>query len=256
VTVYLDLVMLLNFLIDLLLLAGASRISGFPVSWGRTALGAALGGLYAGCCMVPGFRFLGNFLWRCVSLGLMSAIAFGVSRSGVRRCLLFVLLSMALGGVALCVGSGGIKGLLAGGAVLVLCGAGFRNPPGSREYVPVELNWDGKRERLLALRDTGNSLRDPVTGQSVLVVDADIARNLLGLTRQQLLSPVETVAAGAFPGLRLIPYRTVGQSTGMLAALRMDNVKIDTWQGSALVAFAPVGLDREGSYRALTGGSV
>lgn len=253
-TVYLDLVIALNFVIDLLLLAGTSRLAGFPIRWGRTALGAALGGVYAGCCMLPGFRFLGNMLWRSVSLGLMGAIVFGVSRSAVRRCLLFVLLSMALGGVALCVGTGGITGLLAGGGVLLLCAMGFRGAPGSRVYVPVELSWGGKRERLLALWDTGNTLRDPVTGQSVLIVDASVAWTLLGLTKQQLLQPIETVATGEYPGLRLIPYRSVGQPAGMLAALRMENVKIDTWQGSTLVAFAPTGLDAEGTYRALTGG--
>ncbi len=256
-TVYLDLVVALNFVIDLLLLAGTSRLSGHPVAWGNTALGAALGGLYAGCCLLPGFSFLGNLLWRTVCLGLMGAVSFGVSPSGVRRCLLFVLLSMALGGVALSLGSGGIAGLLAACAVVyVLCGAGLRFPPGSRELVSVELTWQGKKEKLTALRDTGNSLKDPVTGRSVLVVSASVADSLLGITRQQLLTPVETVASGAVPGLRLIPYRTVGQSGGMLAALRMENVKIDRWQGSTLVAFAPGGLDAEGAYQALTGGMV
>ena len=138
----------------------------------------------------------------------------------------------------------------------MLCCFGFRYPPGSREYVPVELNWKGKKQQLLALWDTGNSLRDPVTGQSVLIVDASVADTLLGLTQQQLLSPVETVAAGIFPGLRLVPYRSVGQPGGMLAALRMENVKIDRWQGSTLVAFAPAGLDAEGTYQALTGGII
>ena len=131
VTVYLDLVVLLNIAVDLLLLAGTNRLSGFPVLWGRTALAAALGGVYAGCCLLPGFRFLGNLLWRTVSLGLMGAIAFGISRSAVRRSLLFVLLAMALGGVAVSLGTGGISGVLAGAAVLFfLCGAGFRGAPG------------------------------------------------------------------------------------------------------------------------------
>ena len=255
-TVYLDVVMLLNFAIDLLLLAGTSRIDGFPVRWGRTALAAALGGLYAGCCLLPGFRFLGNLLWRCISLGAMGSIAFGISLSALRRSLLFVLLSMALGGIALSMNGGSIPAVMVGMGILMLCCFGFRYPPGSRAYVPVELSWNGKKQRFLALRDTGNSLRDPVTGQSVLIVDASVAEPLLGLSRQQLLSPVETVAAGNFPGLRLVPYRSVGQPGGMLAALRMENVKIDRWQGSTLVAFAPTGLDAEGAYQALTGGIV
>ena len=254
-SVYLNAVMVLSFLIDLLLLAGTNRLAGFPVAWGPTAFAAALGGLYAGCCLLPQFRFLGNFLWRCVTLGGMGSIAFGINRSGARRCALFMLLAMALGGLALSMEAGGVAGVLAGVAALFfLCRAGFRDVPCSREYETVELNWAGKRESMLALRDTGNTLRDPVTGQSVLVVSDRVAGALLGLTRQQLLSPVETVATGQYPGLRLIPYRTIGQSAGFLAAMRMENVKIGKWQGSRLVAFAPAGLDAEETYQALTGG--
>ena len=46
--VYLDLVILLNFLVDYLLLLGTNRISGFPLTPGRTALAAVLGGIYFG----------------------------------------------------------------------------------------------------------------------------------------------------------------------------------------------------------------
>ena len=98
--VYPVLVMGLNFLIGLLLLAGTSRIAGFPVIWHRTILAAALGAAYAGGCLLPEFRFLGSGLWRCISLGLMSGIAFGISKSGLRRGVLFVLLSQAVGGTA------------------------------------------------------------------------------------------------------------------------------------------------------------
>lgn len=253
--IYIDLVFMLNFVVDLLLLAGTNRLSGYPVAWGRTALAAALGGIYGAACLVPGFRFLGNLLWRFVSLALMSAVAFGSRLSALRRCLLFVLLSMALGGIAMCIGGGGVGALLAGTAVLFgLCCIGFHGPPGSREFVSVVLSWKGKRISLLALRDTGNTLQDPVTGQSVLIVSDKVAHALLGLTRQQLLAPVETVASGICPGLRLIPYRAVGQPCGMLAALRMENVQIDGKQGPRLVAFAPAGLDGDGMYQALTGG--
>ena len=106
----------------------------------------------------------------------------------------------------------------------------------------------------LPRRGRGNRLTDPVTGQSVLVADDRSAQTLLGLTRQQLRSPVETVASGAVPGLRLVPYRAVGQAAGLLVAIRLDKVRIGKWEGSSLVAFAPEGLD--GNYRALTGGTV
>lgn len=257
VQIYLDLVVLMNFLVDYLLLLGTNRLSGYPVAWGRTAMAAALGGIYAGACLLPGFRFLGNLMWRTVCLGLMGVISFGLHPGTARRCALFLLLSMALGGIAASTDHGGFGAVIAGAAALcMLCLLGFWGRTGDREFVRVELCRGGNRIFLTALRDTGNTLCDPVTGQSVLVVDARAAFDLLGLTREQLLSPVETVGSGKFPGLRLIPYRSVGQENGMLAAMRLDQVKIGDWQGSRLVAFAPEGLDSEGSYRALTGGMV
>ena len=100
-------------------------------------------------------------------------------------------------------------------------------------------------------RYTGNTLQDPVTGQPVLVIGADAANRLTGLSREQLRSPVESLEA--LPGLRLVPYRTVGGS-GLMLARKYQNVKIGKWKGSQLVAFAPERLG--GGYEALTGGAV
>lgn len=254
--VYLDVVVILNFAVDLCLLLGTNRLTGFPQRFGRCALGALLGGLYAGMCMLPGWHFLGNLLWRIVFLLLMGSVAFGFQRSALRRCIVFTFLTMALGGAAAVIGSGSFWALVAAaGGICLLCALGFRGKLGQQSFVPVELTYGQRQASLLALQDTGNTLRDPVTGQSVLIVGPQIAGQLVGLSRQQLRQPVETVAAGIVPGLRLVPYRAVGQENGMLAAIRMQNVRIGTWRGSTLVAFAPDGLDAEGTYQALTGGA-
>ena len=254
-TVYLDGVILLNFLVDFLLLLGAGRLCGFSTRIGRAAAGAALGGLYAGACLLPGFYFLGNFLWRAASLGAMAVIAYGLSRSALRRGLVFAFLCLALGGAVMGIGKGDIGGIVsAAGVLCLLCCFGFRGRLGGTTYIPVELSYGAKRLRLTALQDTGNTLRDPITGQQVLVIGADAAGELTGLTREQLRSPVESM--GALPGLRLIPYQSVGSSGGFLLALRLQNVKIGSRRESTLVAFAPEGLSREGAYQALTGGAV
>ena len=253
-TVYLDIIMLLNFLVDFLLLMGTNRLCGFQTGWKRPALAAGVGALYGGMCLLPGFHFLGNVLWRTVSLFLVTWIAYGFSKSGLRRGIVFTLLSMALGGIAMGVGMTGFWSLIAGAAgVFLMCALGFREKLGSVSYIPVELNYCGKRMRLTALCDTGNALRDPVTGRSVLVIGADAAQQLTGLTQQQLNSPVEVMQSPPLPGLRLVPYRAVGQPGGLMLALRLQEVTIGNWKGSSLVAFAPEGLNGEGAYQALTG---
>lgn len=256
-TVYLDLVMMLNFLVDFLLLLGTNRLSGFPATPGRCALAALFGSIYAGFCLLPGFRFLGNFLWRCVSLCLMAAVAFGLRRDAVKRGGVFLLLSLALGGMALCFTRQNFAALTLGAAgVWLLCRVSFGDGAVGREYVPVTLTHGGKTVSFTALRDTGNTLRDPITGEPVLVVSGEVGEALTGLTQRQLSSPLETIAARPLPGLRLIPYHAVGNKGGLLLAMRFPDTIVGKKQRNILVAFAAEGLERTGMYQALTGGAL
>ena len=254
-SVYLNLVMILNFLVDFLLILGINRLSGFPPDWGRSALAAAVGGLYGGLCMIPGFHFMMNILWRIASLLVMSAVAFGGS-SMLRRGGIFVLLSLALGGIAVGFGNEGYwMPVIAVGILWLLCRRVFSGGAGGKEYVPVHITHEGNMVSVIALKDSGNSLRDPVTGESVMVIGAQTAMHLIGLNKEQLSSPMETMTASSIRGLRLIPYRSVGGS-GMLLAKRFPNVQIGDRKGSALVAFAPEAIGRGEGYQALTGGAL
>lgn len=256
-TVYIDVVMLLNFVVDFLLLAGADMLCGYPPRWIRTVSAAFIGGIYGGACLLPQVRFLGNTFWRVVSLCLISWIAFGFHKSALRRGIVFVLLSMALGGISLGLGNGGFWTLAGAAAVVaVMCVVGFRGRIGVASYVPVELLHDGKKIHFTALCDTGNALRDPLTGRSVLVVGSEIALQLTGLTPQQLKSPSEAILTAGLPGLRLIPYCAVGQPGSLLLGMRVQNARIGKWRGSAVVAFAPEKLNADGAYQALTGGVI
>ena len=253
--IYLDLVMGLNFAVDLLLLLGTNRLAGFASEGKRVIGAAALGGAYSGVCLLRGFHFLGNTLWRIVTLAGMAGIAFGWNRSACRRCGVFVLLSMALGGLALSFGKGNTLALLPGAAGMwLLCRVAFGDGVGGKEYVDVEITEGETTINLTALRDSGNTLQDPVTGESVLVIGPKAAEELTGLTPQQLRTPLESL--GSLPGLRLIPYKAVGCCGGMLLAKRFDRVKIGKKRGRVLVAFAPEGLGEGQMYQALTGGAL
>lgn len=250
--VYLDLVVILNFLVDFLLLLGTNRLSGFPLSARRCALAAALGGIYGGACMLPGFRFLGSLLWRTVSLGLMAVTAFGLDSSAVKRTGVFILLSMALGGIAISFGQGNFAALvLAAGGVWLLCRVAFGETVGGREYIPITLTYGARSADLVALRDSGNTLRDPITGEQVFVIAGEVAQKLTGLSADQLRRPLETMALRPLPGLRLIPYRAVG-SGGMLLGMRFEDVKVGGRRQAAIVAFAPEGLGRGGCQALVT----
>lgn len=251
---YLDVVMLLNFLVDFLLLLGANRLAGFSGGTGRLAAAAGLGAAYAGACLLPGMAFLGNFLWRVVSLVGMCAVAFGWEKSTWKRGGIFLLLSMALGGLVLHLGKRTFPAaVLSAAGLFFLCRVAFGGKVGGQSYLPLEITSGGTTLHLTALLDTGNTLRDPITGEQVLIVGPEAAEHLTGLTMQELGDPVGTLMRRKLPGLRLIPYRCVGENGGMLLAMRFSDVTLGDKTQSRLVAFAPAGME-DGMFQALAGG--
>lgn len=256
-TVYLDMVFFLNFLLNLLLLLGAAGATDTPAPLARLCAGAGLGAVYAVMTYLPGLSFLGNFLWRCVFLGLMLAAAFGPGRNALRPGVVFVGLSFALGGCMAHVPGPSFFLLLAVAAVsCLLCGL---LPGNGRSLVPVRIVAGEKQLRLTALKDTGNTLRDPISGERVLVVQWSEGKRLLpgGIsadTPVDALAKLRRVAPQVKP--RLLPYRAVGQEQGLLLAVRCDKVTIGGKAAGTLVAFTNTVLSENGQFQALAGGNL
>lgn len=239
-----------GWLVDFLLLMGVKQLYPDNSSWIRVALSAFLGSVYGAVCLIPGIGVLATGVFPVLLPVMTALVAFGFGKDTLRRTGAFLLLRLALCGLAV---PGGMLRpwtvLLSSVLALLLFLLGL--PDGMGGYVPVELRYGTTFLQLTALRDTGNTLRDPVTGRPVLVLGADAAQKLTGLSLHQLRTPVESMQA--LPGLRLIPYRTVCGS-GLLLALRVKNLRVGNWKGSGVVAFAPEVLSLEGKFQALTGG--
>ena len=254
-TVYLDLVMGLNFAVDFLLLLGTNSLAGFPPGVRRNLWASALGAVYGAGCLLPGMGFLGNSFWRLVFLALMGAAAFGLGKDAWKRTGIFILLSMALGGMALGMNQRGIPALLlAAAGVWWLSRMAFGNRIGGREYVEVTVREGERSASAVALRDTGNTLSDPITGEQVLILGPEAAKKLLGLEEAELLAPLEAMLSHPGKGYRLIPYRAVGRGGSMLLAKKFSQIRIGDVQRSGIVAFAPEKICVGQIYQALVGG--
>ena len=178
-------------------------------------------------------------------------VGFGMQRSSVRKGALYILLRLALDGIS--VGKDQVGFLVMGAGALglcLICSIGFRGGWGKR-YVPVEMRHGDHLIRLTALYDTGHNLKDPMTGRSVMVVGPEVAEKIVGLTKDQLRTPTKTIRS--LPGGRLIPFKTISDPAGLLLAIPVPEVRIGSWKGSCLVAFAPERFGN-GEFEALTGG--
>ncbi len=247
---YLFLVVLLRFIVELLLILGTNRLMRCASPLGRSVLGALVGAFYATACASHHLQALSGECWRLVFLVLTAVVAFGLGRTGRQRGMLLIVLHMALDALA-----SGLQGTRAGAELLAAAGMGLLlsssfDRRGSGSVLPLEIVHGDRHISLMALRDSGNSLRDPITGERVFVIDAQAAKALTGLSADQLRAPLETLVHSGISGLRIIPYHAIGGS-GMLLAMRFSEVKLDGRACTAVIAFAAQEIGRGEGYRAL-----
>ena len=281
-TVYLDELFLLNFVVDYLLLLSAGRLAGEVLCRSRLALGALLGAAYAAAVFLPGGGFLLYPLCKLCSAVLMVLLGYGGSRRLLRVSLTFFVVSAAFGGGIFALQTLGNQSLTMKNGVLasamdlrliLLSAAGcyalltllFRRAArhsAPRELVPAVLRLDGRKVVLTALIDTGNTLTDPTTGRPVMVAEGEKIAPLFppgrAPTAEELRAPaalLERLGREGWRGrCRLLPYQAVGVECGMLLALRMDSVKVGGEDyGKILVALSPTRLSDGGGYSALVG---
>ena len=253
-TGYPGVVMTLNAAVQCLLLAGVNRIYHVRSRWPCLLLACAVDGLYVGLCLISRFAAFAAMHWHLIMLAATGALAFGVSADAWRRIAIYILLNMAMEGISVGMNTDKHISLIVALAILIiLCGACLLDKRVRGRYIPMEIYYGDKHIRLTALEDTGNMLTDPLTGQYVLVVNPNVASSITGLTQQQLRNPLEVLKKSGLPGLRLIPYKTVGQDGAFLLGLRMQ-VRIGKRCGKYLVAFAPEMFGQVGTYQALAGG--
>ena len=282
-SIYIDRVFLLNMAVDYLLLLASARLAGTPLRRLRFLLCGAAGGLYAAAVFLPGLTWLVHPGWKAAAGIAMAWAAFGRERHMLKLIGLFFLLSGALAGVILaagfCVGApellwGKIYRAEIDWQVLLGCNTAlsaalhllFRQGArhGGGELMKVRVAICGKETSFTALHDTGNTLRNPVDGRPVLVMEQTAVMDLLPETDAAILreqtSPemamAKLYAAGSRLHFTLLPFRSVGTESGLLLAVRSDYITLHRRKiPRTLIALSAGPLSDGGGYCALWGGT-
>lgn len=132
--------------------------------------------------------------------------------------------------------------------------------------IPIKIGLDNQFVELTALIDTGNKLKDPLTKQSVIVVEQQALTNLF---KPEILKLFQDASDGNLDVLteqssnldvavriRVIPFNTIGKSQGMLIGFRPDFVEIKSNKqeqiiNNVIIAVYHQNLDPERDYQAL-----
>lgn len=235
--VYWDLAALVNGAADYLLLLASARLAGRTVARKRLLAASLLGGVYGAAQLA-----LPRSAWlTAAALAAVTSLAFAGTGRAVKLALLFTLLSCALGGAVVLLGStaGSLERVARGvvyaqlpwgvfiaaaGSTYLLLSTVFRGAArrDGGDTVTVRLTHGGRSVSLRLLRDSGDLLTDPASGASVPVIGA---------------SALETIAPRE--GYITLPCTTVA-GAGELRAFECESVSVNGRAlGRRLVAIAP-----------------
>lgn len=275
-TVYIDILFAVNLAINTSLILCTGYIIRQRGSSLRIMLSAVLGAVYSCFIFIGNIDALFSLGMRILVASLMMLTAFGTCRpfSLVKRVITFLATTLFLGMFMMCMLYFSPIGIRLGGVIkngvfyfhipthyMLLCSVliygviyaldNIFRKKSLRQYSRVTLEYLGKSVELKALIDTGNMLRDPISGKKVLIAEAGKLSGLFDFDMEEIFGR-DNITEGLPQGFRLIPFSSIGNKNGLLAAFVPDMVKVDSINQNNIIAAVFCGkLTQSDDYNAL-----
>ncbi len=264
-TVYLDIVFMENVCMNYIIIYATAILLKLNKKPARIFFGALIGALYAVMCVIRTFEVYNSILIKI----LVSVIIVYVStnaksfKSLIKAVLIFYLVSFTFGGIALAllyfikpenilmknglyigmypikiVLLGGILGYILISIVYSIIKSRFSK---KKRVCSLTVSIEGESRSVNALIDSGNFLKEPITGIPVVIVETGY---LYGVIPKEILENVNNIITGNIDFLhknndnsavlckfRLIPFNSLGKENGLLLGIKADFVKISDNEG-------------------------
>lgn len=260
--VYADVLVLLNFYIDYFLILATEKLCRSGAKVWRRLFGAIVSSLFSLVIFLPEMSPIVSLSVKifCSAITVITVFGFKTVRDYLWRMFVFFSVSYSFAGCMLALSTlFSVSDIVVANSAfycnispLLLLGAttvfylliklylfiSRRNRP-SQQYVSLKFSYSGASANVKALVDTGNSLRDGISGAPVIVISKALAERLLG--KHTVESAISfDVGEDTLSGFRLIPFSTVGKS-GVLVAFKPDKVFIDgqKYSDNVYIAISP-----------------
>lgn len=255
----------------------------------RILLSSILGSIYA---VVSYTNILSNFTGVIIKILLSIAmiyIAFkpeGVKRF-IKQLLIFYLATFTFGGVAFAllyfvkpgeiliengiyIGTYPIKIALLGGIVgFVIITIAFNLIKGKLSkndmFCNIHVYINSKRKDMISMIDTGNLLKEPITGMPVVIVEKE---ELIDIIPMEILNNIDKIINGDIDDIknieqyiskfRVIPFNSLGKQNGLLLGIKADKIIVDYDENkiehnNIIIGVYEKKLCKNDSYKALIG---
>lgn len=250
--VYIDVLFLENFLLDFFLLYVTALINSRKCKLLRCAGGAAAGALYVCAAYFIRADLEKSFIMKFAALAVMLFIAFDIRKTSDFFKFLFTYIAanfILAGGIYFAQnlissermdGYAGIAGILLGVILIAVMGRGFfmliKNAVMKKELTKdIILFYNNKTLKLKAFTDTGNSLIDPISRCSVVIV-----------SKSKIKEAVDIKTVSKMKNFRLIPCRTVTGKYDLLYGFKPDKFIYENKEINAVAAISKEDFLSEG----------
>lgn len=286
-TIYIDVLFVINFAVNYVLLLITGKIMRREKSYVRLVTAAIVGALYACFMFFPQIKFLYGCVFKIIASFLLILIAYGAKNAvlTVKTAFVFYLSSFIFGGVTLALFYFTDAGLKYGGAlnngifyfelpwkilffsclvayIAVKTGFAIYKRDKNLAYRRITVELCRNCADLNALVDTGNLLIDPITNLPVVVAELESIKKLLPdalveVFRAKKENDLETVSEAVKNTdferrIRMIPFTSLGAENGMMLGFKPDRITV----GGHIVSSVCIGicgrrLSNSHSYNAL-----
>lgn len=291
-TIYLDVVLLENLCMNYIILFATGYLMKIKMKQIRLIISGLFGGIYAVVAYLEILPIYSSLGMKIVLSILMVYIAFhskGI-KALCKQLVIFYLTSFAFGGCAFAllyfirpqdilmkngvyVGTYPIKIALLGGIVgFIIVHMAFKvvkTKLRKKDMIyTVTIKIGEKVLDLKAMLDTGNLLKDPISGMPVMVVEKE---SLYSILPSNLLDNIEKMIGGEAGSLleqieekeyltrfRMVPFSSVGKQNGLMLGIKADQVEVEKGDEIQITKDVIIGifndsLSKTKSYCALIG---
>lgn len=244
--IYLDIVLLENFIMNYIILFSTAMISKSKINYLKIGIASFVAGLYSILNYIWKLGDLENLLIKFLISILIVLIGFDSLKLKIiiKQLILFYLVSFTFGGISfmllflinpsnivfengLLVGTYPVKVTIIGGIlgfmIIAVVSYIIRDRLRTKSMLcDLEIFYKGKNQKLKTMIDTGNLLKEPISQTDVIIVEKN---SLRGIIADNILDNIDNIIQGKWLDSRediysykfkVIPFSSLGNDNGLL----------------------------------------
>lgn len=271
-TLYIDLILLENIIMNYIIILATGMVCKVNIKYIRIFLASLVGAIYAILVYVINLPIYTNPIIKILVSISMIYISFGSNNIKIllKQLLIFYLTSFCFGGSAyyllhninpnlvksvngVLTGTYPIKIAILGGILgFFIINISFRiikNKLSKKDMIyKVEIFYKDKSTNIKVILDTGNLLTEPITKTPVIIVEAEKLKNIIPekiLNNAENIiynNSLEEVDEEIKIRCSIIPFSSIGKKNGIIIGFRPDYIKIYTEEGEQIRKKVIIGI--------------